>query len=203
MMSIDVIRNGPKYTFEDYLTWNDGKRWEIIDGVIYLMSPMPSLEHQKISVNLVQNFAAYLKGKKCQVFHPPFDVRLPKENEHSKKASTTVQPDITVICDSNKLDSKGCKGSPDLIVEILSPSTSKHDTITKYKLYEQNAVKEYWIVDPLNQLVSRFHYDESLKEYKKPEYFSREDIIIPIIFPDLQIKLEEVFPEIVEDYEDE
>ena len=202
-MTTNTIRNDRKYTFEDYLTWNDGKRWELIDGVAYLMPPMPSLEHQKISGGLFSVFFNYLKGKKCQVFHPPFDVRLPKPDESSKKTSSTVQPDITIVCDINKLDSRGCKGSPDLIVEILSPSSSKHDTIIKYKLYEQNAVKEYWIVDPVHQIIDRFSYDENLKEYKKAEYFSRDDIITPIIFPDLTFNLAEIFSEIIEEYEDE
>jgi Uma2 family endonuclease len=201
-MSI-AIKNDRKYTFEDYLTWNDGKRWEIIDGVAYLMSPMPTLEHQEISGNLFLKIRGYLQGKKCQVFHPPFDVRLSQQDENSKKASSTVQPDITVICDRNKLDSKGCKGAPDLIIEILSPSTSKHDTIRKYNLYERNAVREYWIVDPSNQIIERFSYDDSLGKYKQIEYFARESIISPIIFPDLQINLEEIFPEIIEEYEEE
>ena len=118
-----------------------------------------------------------------------------------KKASSTVQPDITVICDNSKLDSKGCKGTPDFIIEILSPSITKLDTTIKYNLYEQNAVREYWIVDPLNQTIDRFSYDYNLGKYKQVEYFTRESIISPTIFPDLQINLEEVFPEIIGDEE--
>jgi len=198
----DLAPNGGDYTYADYCKLNDDKRREIINGVIYLMSPGANMEHQIISVNLSREFSVYLKGKKCQVFTAPFDVRLPQEGETGATASNVIQPDILVVCDKSKLDKRGCFGSPDLIIEILSPATAKRDMIEKFNLYQEHGVLEYWIVDPVHQIIVRFSYDENLKEYKRPEYFSRDDIITPIIFPDLQINLTEVFPEIVEDYED-
>jgi Uma2 family endonuclease len=192
-----------KYNYADYYKINDDKRREVINGVIYLMSPSANRKHQRISGNFYGMFWNYLRGKKCEVFHAPFDVLLPKEGETQETASNVIQPDILVVCDKNKLDSKNCKGAPDLIIEILSPSSGKHDTITKFKLYEHHAVKEYWVVDPVHQIVNRFHYDENSKEYKKPDSFSRDDIITPTIFPDLQINLQEVFPEIDEYYEED
>jgi Uma2 family endonuclease len=192
-MNGNVVKNDLFYTYEDYCKIDDDKRYEIINGVIYLMSPEPNWEHQTISGNLYGVFWGYLRGKDCQVFHPPFDVILPKKGETRKKASSIIQPDIFVVCDKNKLNKRGCFGSPDLIIEILSPSTAKKDYKEKFNLYQEHLVREYWIVDPLNQIISRFDYDETLKEYKKPEYFLKDDTITPIIFPDLQIKLDEVF----------
>ncbi|MDR1701205.1 MAG: Uma2 family endonuclease, partial [Sporomusaceae bacterium] len=185
------------YTYADYCKIDDGNRYELINGEIYLMTS-PNKNHQRISSNLHIEIGNYLKGKKCEVFHPPFDVILPKEDETKETATITVQPDIFVVCDENKLDDYSCVGAPDLIIEILSPSSVKRDKITKRKLYELNGVREYWIVDPLNQTIDRLYYDETLKEYKKTESFYKDDIISPIIFPDLQINLEEIFPQVIE-----
>ncbi|MDR1702782.1 MAG: Uma2 family endonuclease, partial [Sporomusaceae bacterium] len=189
-MGGSAIKKDYFYTYEDYCKLDDDKRYEVINGVIYLLASGANWEHQTISSNLHREFSVYLKGKKCQVFHPPFDVILPKKDETTKKASSIIQPDIFVVCDKNKLNKRGCFGSPDLIIEILSPATSKKDIKEKFNLYQEHGVPEYWIVDPLNQVIDRFLYDETLKEYKKPEYFLRDDTISPIIFPDLKIKLD-------------
>ncbi|MDR1701701.1 MAG: Uma2 family endonuclease, partial [Sporomusaceae bacterium] len=189
-MSGNVVSNDWFYTYEDYCKIDDDKRYEVINGVIYLMTA-PNMIHQRISSNLHGIFWRYLRGKKCEVFHAPFDVLLPKKDEPSQKSSNIVQPDISIVCDREKLKKRGCFGSPDLIVEILSPSTSKRDMKEKFSLYQEHGVKEYWVVDPFNQIISRFGYEERSKEYQKPEYFVRDETITPLIFPDLQIKLEE------------
>jgi Uma2 family endonuclease len=199
-MSSNAVKYDKFYTYADYCKIDDDKRYEIINGVIYLMTA-PNRVHQKISVNLVRKIGNYLEGKPCEVYNAPFDVILPKKGESNENSSTTVQPDILVVCDKNKLNRRGCSGAPDFIIEILSPSTGARDMKEKFNLYQENGVREYWIVDPVHQIIDRFHYDETLKEYKKPEYFSREDTISPIIFPELQIKLDEIFIE--EDYDDE
>lgn len=193
-MSNITIKGDRSYTYADYLSWSAEERWELIHGTPYAMSPAPDRQHQEISRNLLIVFGNYLKNKKCQVYAAPFDVRLPQANETEKTTSTVIQPDITIVCSPDKLDRKGCKGAPDLIVEILSPSTASHDVIRKRKLYEANGVLEYWIVDPAHQITARFCLNEELSEYRAPDYFAKDDIISPIIFPELQIDLQEIFP---------
>jgi Uma2 family endonuclease len=180
---------------------NDDKRREVINGVIYLMSPAPNRNHQEISGGLFNMFYNYLKGKQCKVYDAPFDVRLPKEGETKDTASNVVQPDILVVCDKNKLDRRGCFGSPDLIIEILSPYTGKRDMTDKYNLYQEHGVLEYWIVDPTHQLIDRFSLDKDTGKYKQGERFYRDETITPVIFPDFTITLDEIFPPL-DEYED-
>jgi Uma2 family endonuclease len=141
-VSYPIPKEDRSYTFKDYLEWPEGERWELIEGVAYNMTPSPSRSHQRISVALVDQIFQYLKGKKCEMYHAPFDVRLLEGEEEDGEVRTVVQPDIVVVCDPSKLDEKGCKGSPDLIMEILSPSTASKDYITKLNLYEKNKVSE-------------------------------------------------------------
>lgn len=143
-----------RYTFADVLTWPDDERAELIDGEIILMAPAPSRGHQGISVELTRQFANYLEGKKCKAYHAPFDVRLfEKDGDTPEDVDTVVEPDITIVCDPSKLDDRGCKGAPDMVVEILSPSTQRHDQLVKLGLYQRAGVREYWIVDPMNKTV--------------------------------------------------
>ena len=139
-----------RYTYADYLTWLDDKRRELINGFIHLMSA-PMRRHARVSVKLVRHIASFidLKKGKCHVYYAPFDVRLPIHGStDDDKIYDVVQPDICVVCDLSKLDDKGCIGAPELIVEILSPSTLKYDWNYKFNLYETAGVTEYWIVDP-------------------------------------------------------
>jgi len=137
-----------KFTYEDYCMWSDDERWELIDGYAHRLEA-PNRYHQKISMNLVGELYIHLKGKICEVYAAPFDVRL----NVGEGEDTVVQPDILVICDRDKLDHKGAKGVPELVIEILSPSTTHHDRVRKFEKYIQYGVKEYWIVDPLNKNV--------------------------------------------------
>ena len=111
-----------KWTYTDYLTWPEGERWELINGVAYNMSPAPSRRHQELSGELFRQIANHLKGKQCKVYDAPFDVRLSTAgNESDNYIDTVVQPDIVVVCDPSKLDERGCKGAPDIVIEISSP----------------------------------------------------------------------------------
>lgn len=148
-----------RYTFADCLTWGEGERIEIIDGEAYMMAP-PSRIHQEISVALAAQLYNFLEGKKCSVYAAPFAVRLfEKDGEAPKDVDTMVEPDLSVICDKSKLDNHGCKGAPDLVVEILSPSTRRHDRLVKLKLYQRAGVPEYWIVNPEEKTVQVFRQD--------------------------------------------
>lgn len=180
-----------RYTYKDYMTWNDNKFWELIDGIAYQMAP-PSRKHQNVSTELVRQFANYLLGKPCEVHHQPFGVRLPLEDEPDEFIKHALLPDIAVVCDEKKLDDAGCRGGPDLIIEILSPSTSKRDLEDKFKLYEKAGVKEYWIVDPVNNFIKVYVLGED-KIYGKGKTYFADDKIKVSIFPDLEVDLSLVF----------
>ena len=127
-----------RYTFADVLTWGEDERIEIIDGEAVMMAPPPSSEHQEISGGLFWQLRYYLRGKKCKVYAAPFAVRLfEKSGDAPEDVDTVVEPDISVICDTSKVDKRGCKGAPDMVVEILSPSTRRHDRLTKFNLYQR------------------------------------------------------------------
>ena len=147
------------YTYADYQQWPEGERWELIDGEAYAMSPAPTRTHQAVVVELVRQIANFLEGKPCQVFVAPFDVRLPERNEADDQIETVVQPDIVVVCDESKLDEKGCRGAPDWIIEVLSPSTASKDHVRKKSLYERHGVREYWLVHPTDHVLTRYRLE--------------------------------------------
>jgi Uma2 family endonuclease len=180
------------YTYADYLSWPENERWEIIDGAPHMMAP-PSRIHQEILTELLTQFNAYLREKPYRVYPAPFGVRLPKGDEKSDlEINVVVEPDIAVVCNSSKLDEKGCKGEPDLIVEIISPSSVKNDILKKFNLYEKAGVKEYWIVEPNGKIVTVFVLGENRK-YGRPEVYAEDDEIQVSIFTDLKINLKPVF----------
>jgi len=143
-------RENQHYTYSDYAAWDDGLRWELVDGAAYMMSPSPTWRHQELSANLSGQLYNYLKGKPCSVLNAPLDVRLNADTTDD----TVVQPDIIVVCDRSKLCETGCVGAPDMVIEILSPSTSRLDRTLKFNKYLQAGVREYWIVDPDTKTIS-------------------------------------------------
>lgn len=177
------------YTYSDYLMFRFQERVEIIKGYILKMSPAPSRNHQTISQNLNFKIYSYFSNQSCSVYVAPFDVRLPVKS--TKKNTTVVQPDLCVICDESKLDAKGCDGSPDLIVEILSPKNSKHDVETKFNLYQESGVKEYWIVETEQRIVLVYTLKEG--EYIGLKPFGEGETIKSILFPEMKITVDDVF----------
>ena len=172
------------YTVDDYTSWNDGQRYELLHGDVHAMTPAPSWLHQVVSANLGFEIQARLRSmKKCHLVHAPIDVYLLND--------TVVQPDIIVVCDPKKIEKKGCVGAPDLVVEILSPSTAKTDWQDKYALYEAAGVREYWIVNPEDTLVHVFRLTEG-KFYLENTY-SLENTVQIGIFDDVVIDLKNVF----------
>ena len=149
-----------RYTFADVLAWEGNERIEIINGEAVMMAP-PSRMHQEISGEIFRQLANYLEGKKCRVYAAPFAVRLfERDGEAPEDVDTMVEPDLSVVCDSDKLDKHGCKGAPDMVIEILSPSTRRHDRLVKLGLYQRAGVREYWIVNPDEQTVQVFTQDD-------------------------------------------
>ena len=178
-----------QYSYSDYLLWEFKERVELIKGFIYKMSPAPNRKHQTISQNVNSDILNFFKRHPCKVYVAPFDVRLPIKK--GKKDYTVVQPDLCVICDLSKLDDQGCNGAPDLIIEILSPQNNKHDVHTKFNLYEECGVKEYWIVQPENNLV--LVYTLLKDKYIGLQPFTEDDTIKSIVFPDMKILVNDVF----------
>ncbi|MBF0510214.1 MAG: Uma2 family endonuclease, partial [Deltaproteobacteria bacterium] len=181
-----------KYTYGDYLTWLDGKRWEIIKGVPYQMTPGPLMRHQLVLGELYLQLAGFLRGRTCRVILSPFDVRLPRGDEADSHIDTVVQPDLVIVCDRSKLDERGCRRAPDLVVEILSPSTADRDQGVKLDLYEQHGVKEYWIIDPIDREVTVHLMGEEGKYGPPVTYEGEVDLEVAII-PGLVIDLGRVF----------
>lgn len=178
-----------KYTYSDYLKWNFKERVELIKGFISKMSPSPSRFHQEVSQNLSGCFYENFKRQSCRVFVAPFDVRLQIKDE--KKDETVVQPDLCIVCDENKLDDKGCNGSPDLMVEIISPNNSKHDIHTKFNLYQEAGVQEYWIVDPTDKLILIYTLVD--RKYIGLPPLALGDVVKSPLFPNMKIALDDVF----------
>jgi Uma2 family endonuclease len=186
-----------KYTYADYLSWFDNKRRELISGFIKLMTPTPSMEHQKYLGELFLVIGNYLKKKKCKVFIAPFDVRLPNSTAeiNDKQIYTVVQPDLCIICEPLKIDSKGCLGAPDMIIEILSSSNSKHDVGEKFELYQQHGVLEYWIVFPHEKTINVFLLNNSGKYDFKGMFAQDSKVPVNIFEGDLIVDLAEIFEE--------
>ncbi|SDE99194.1 Uma2 family endonuclease [Sporolituus thermophilus] len=181
-----------RYTYRDYLGWQDGERWELIGGAVYNMTPVPSRQHQALVGNIFAALHAYFRDKTCEVYVAPFDVRLPAAGEDPDAASNVVQPDIVVVCDKAKLDDRGCLGAPDLVVEVVSPDTAKKDMAEKLDLYERAGVKEYWIVHPGDQTVMVFCLGDDGK-YGRHKMYEKGETLAAAIFPELVIELAEIF----------
>ena len=175
------------YSYADYLVWKIKERVELLKGKILEMSA-PSPIHQEISGNLQGALFVFLKNSRCKLYTAPFDVRFPQKGE--SQVYTVVQPDLCVVCDLEKIDSKGCVGAPDLVVEILSPGNSKKEMKSKFALYQEEGVREYWVVDPERELV--FVYVADNKKFK-PTIPIADDYVYSTIFPDFKIHTSDLF----------
>jgi Uma2 family endonuclease len=184
-----------RYTYADYLTWMDDVRRELYNGFIKLMTPAPSRKHQKVSSNLHGVFWSYLRHKDCEIYSAPSDVRFPNNSssKNDKQVETVLQPDLYIVCDLKKLDDKGCLGAPDLIVEIVSPSSSRKDLKDKFEIYQKHGVQEYWIVNPNDENVNVFVRNENGKFELKGLYPGDDQIPVNIFDGDLIIDLTWVF----------
>jgi len=192
-MQLDVSNDIP-YTYGDYLNWPDEIRCELIEGVIYDMTA-PSRRHQQISMELARQIANFLRDKTCQVYAAPFDVRLPEKDEDDNDVITVVQPDIVIVCDLKKLDRRGCRGAPDFIAEILSPSTAAKDQIQKTDLYEKHGVREYWAIHPEDKMIF-VRLSGKNGKYGIPAIHEGKGRLSVAVLPELEIDLDMIFGEI-------
>ncbi|MGI4741921.1 MAG: Uma2 family endonuclease [Janthinobacterium lividum] len=180
------------YTYADYLTWRFDEFVELIKGKV--MQPMagPSRLHQRYSIRISSEIYQFLKKSTCEVFTAPFDVRLVKSGANGdQQIRTVVQPDICVVCDPAKLDDRGCVGAPDWIIEIVSPGNTSRDTKTKFDLYEENGVSEYWIVYPGLKTITAYVLDK--EEYKLAGEYIEPGLLPVATLPGLSLEWAEIF----------
>jgi len=181
----------PYYTYADYKEWEleEGERFELLNGEAFAMSA-PSTKHQEILMELSSQIHFFLRGKTCKVFPAPFDVRLFYRPDG--RDDTVVQPDISVICDKKKLGPEGCRGAPDLVIEILSPSNTAIEMQQKLELYREAGVIEYWVINPENNTLIVYLLQGDIiftKNYK------RTDTVAVKVLPGLNIELNQIFIE--------
>ena len=185
-----------RFTYADYLAQDENsERMEIINGEVYMMSS-PTPTHQSVSGEIFRQIANFLEGKSCKVFSAPFDVRLfEKDGDKPENVDTVVQPDILVVCDKSKLDKHGCKGAPNLVIEILSPSTFRHDCLIKFNLYLRAKVPEFWVIDPEDKTVSVcLLRSDGMYDISRP--YKPDDIVKVNVLEGCFIELSKVFADI-------
>ena len=161
-----ALRDPEYHTYGDYLTWPEEARYELIDGVAYLMAPAPTVSHQDIAGEVFRQLANALQGKPRRALIAPVDVRLPKADEADERIDTVVQPDVLVVCDEKKISERGVRGAPDWVLEVLSPSTAGHDQVRKLHIYERHGVREFWLVHPRDKVLTVYTLINA--EYGKP-----------------------------------
>jgi len=187
----DLDLNGT-YSYADYLQWQFEETIELIKGKIARMSPAPKRIHQKASRHLVKPLVIFFEHHSCELYFAPFDVRLAhKPTDSDKKISTVVQPDICVVCDLSKLDDYGCKGAPDLIIEITSKSTRQRDFQLKFSIYQEAGVFEYWIAEPIENVIYQNHLVDG--KYELVAIVGEGEILKSRHFPGLEIPVSDVF----------
>ncbi len=174
MSGNNALKQSVRYTTEDYRSWDDGLRWELIHGEAYAMSPVPRRSHQKLAGSLHSALFVFLDGKTCEPYISPIDVYLPPlADQGDDVEDTVVQPDVLVVCDEDKLVDEGIRGAPDFVAEILSDSTANKDLTIKRDLYESHGVREYWIISPENGSVFAYALEASrflpVREYRAEE----------------------------------
>jgi len=180
-----------RYTYADYLKWEGPERYQLFNGEVYQMAS-PSVTHQGILVELTLQFGNWLRGKPCQVFASPLDVRLFPKKDNSD--NTVLQPDLLVVCDKNKITKGSVNGAPDLVIEILSPSNTHRDLFLKFQYYLKAGVREYWVIDPEEKKVHVHIYENG--RYVCEVY--EDNSVIPVaILPGLEIPLEDIWARII------
>ena len=177
------------YTYAEYLLWQFEERVELLKGKLFKMSA-PSPAHQVVQSNLNIELGLYFRNQKCQIYPAPFDVRLPAKGETGDAIHTVVQPDLCVVCDRTKIDSRGCIGAPDLVIEIISPGNSKKELKQKFKLYEEAGVREYWVIHPTEEYVIVNVLENNHYKTLSPIV---DDQVHSVIFPTLKVHTKEIF----------
>ena len=184
------------YSYADYLTWRFTEYVELIKGRVLRKKSAPTSQHQQIATDFTGAIWSQLRGKPCRVYSAPFDVRLMRSTGNGDaQVKTVVQPDLCVVCDPAKIDRRGCVGAPDWIIEIVSPSSLVLDTRTKFDLYAENGVREYWIVFPGEQTVLAYALG-STEQYELTGTYSESGPMQSSVLPELLVNWTDIFTEL-------
>ena len=191
VLKYDNFDENSRYTYADYIKWEGSDRYQLINGEVFMMAS-PSVVHQAIVREMLLRFGNWLQDKPCQVFAAPLDVRLfPKED---KSDNTVVQPDILIVCDNEKIGKNSVNGSPDLVIEIVSPSNTHSELFYKFQYYLEAKVKEYWVIDPEGKKVQVHIYNDG--RYISNIY--KENAVIPVtVLPGLEITLTDLWARVI------
>ena len=172
-----------RFTWDDYRTWHDDRRWELIDGDAFSMSPAPSSRHQLIVGDLFSLLHQHFQGRPCRPLVSPVDVKLCAED--------VVQPDIVVICDRSQILETHIEGAPTLVIEVLSPSSHRHDRVRKLRLYARFGVREYWLVQPHPAVIEVLQLAGG--DYRIAGAYTDAETLSSPTFPELALDLSAVF----------
>jgi Uma2 family endonuclease len=193
-MGLPVRKQDAHYTYKDYRQWPDDERWELIDGVAYNMCVAPRLKHQDVGGEIYSALRTHLKGKPCKAFIAPTDVFLPRVNEMNEDdVDTVVQPDVLVVCDRAKIRGNGIWGAPDLVVEVLSPSTSRKDLREKFDLYQRCGVREYWVIDVNAPWLQQYVLGED-GLFGVEVTLEKTGVLASAVLPDFHLDVEDLWP---------
>ena len=188
-----------------YQGWQDPFQEELISGKVVLMSPRPNVNHNQVAFNIAYLFRSYLKGKSCTPFADGTDVYLTEKDRFI--------PDMMVVCDRSKIQADGIHGAPDLVVEVLSPSTAKNDRQHKKDVYAQCGVREYWIVSSTDKSVEQYllrdgqftlheiysiYPDWMLKAMSEDERAAVPTAFKCSLYDDFEIELQDIFDGMLE-----
>ena len=183
---MSMVRRNGRYTIADYATWPEDERWELIDGEAYAMTPAPNTRHQQISVKLTAMLDSALGNTPCIPYHAPTDVTF----DEAEDTNTVVEPDLFVMCGPHGTGNR-VTGVPVLVIEILSPLTARRDKVVKRALYERVGVKEYWLVDPANEIIDVLVQDGG--RLSLSHTVGREDTLQSTALPSVVIDVNAVF----------
>lgn len=186
-----------RFTYADYQHWPADERWELIDGKAYAMSPAPTISHQTLTGQLFRQIDEALDGAPCRALIAPVDVLLPSAEETEDRTTTVVQPDILVVCDPAKITDRNIRGAPDWIIEVLSPATARHDHLTKRDLYQRAGVREYWLVHPVDRVMTVYVLKEG--QFDNPEIADMAGERSPTIFPEMVIRWQPILDKLTQD----
>lgn len=176
-----------EFTYRDYMTWPETERWQLLDGRAFAMAP-PSIAHQTAVFGLARQIGNAVHESPCRAFAGPIGVRLPRGNEADDFIDTVFEPDLVVVCDPAKLEPRGIRGAPDLVIEVLSPSTASFDLIDKRQRYDLAGVRELWLIDPLAGVLTLYRrYDGA---FAAPEIRRAEGDVALHALPDITFNLD-------------
>ncbi len=182
-MSGMPITKSERYTWDDYRSWDDDQRYEIIGGELFNMTPAPRVQHQRVCGSLFSALHEHFAGRKCSPLVSPIDLKLSEQD--------TVQPDIVVVCDPSQIKDTHIEGPPRLVIEIASPSTLRHDRVRKFTLYQSMGVAEYWLVTPYPSLIEIFVLSDT--RFQLATGYEAHQTLSSPTFPDLSLELAPIF----------